>query len=381
MKIVTPLAPLSSVPSGACRSNGGCEFAYVLENPRTVIYELNLRTLTCNYVSSGVLGVLGYRVDQLISGAVKLAADLIPPEDFLYLRRKIGRLIESGATSAPAPQLEYRVQTAHRGLRWVADSPCVVFGADGRAEAIRGNISDITKQKEDAMKLREMSGQLQSVREQERRRLGRELHDSTAQNLCALSFSLTLLKKASSFGEAERTLIAELDHITRECQREIGTISYLLHPPYLVELGLVEALRQFTTGFAARSGVELTLNLQPLLHRLPLRSEIALFRIVQEALSNIHRHSKSPAASISLGHNQAGIRLEIADSGFGMTHDAQFNPGVGICGMRERMAELCGGLEICTGPRGTSVVATLPLSASRRELIRVEVEPEMDGGS
>ena len=64
-----------------------------------------------------------------------------------------------------------------------------------------------------------------------------------------------------------------------------------------------------------------------------------------------------------------------------MTHDAQFNPGVGICGMRERMAELCGGLEICTGPRGTSVVATLPLSASRRELIRVEVEPEMDGGS
>jgi signal transduction histidine kinase len=143
-------------------------------------------------------------------------------------------------------------------------------------------------------------------------------------------------------------------------------MSYLLHPPLLDEVGLVSAVREYTDGFAARSGIRVTLDLPPSLDRLPTEAETTLFRVMQESLANIHRHSGSASAAIRLTLEDGGVRLEVRDAGHGippgkMGEDGVSGMGVGIRGMIERVHQLGGQLRVDTGPTGTTVTATLPL--------------------
>jgi two-component system, NarL family, sensor kinase len=147
----------------------------------------------------------------------------------------------------------------------------------------------------------------------------------------------------------------------------VRTMSYLLHPPLLDEVGLVSAVREYTDGFAARSGIRVSLDLPPSLGRLPTEAETALFRVMQESLANIHRHSGSPTAGVRLAIEDGSIRLVVNDAGHGIPPEkwgkdgSVSGMGVGIRGMTERVHQLGGQLHVDTGPTGTTVTATLPL--------------------
>ncbi|HXC11186.1 MAG TPA: histidine kinase [Steroidobacteraceae bacterium] len=218
--------------------------------------------------------------------------------------------------------------------------------------------------------LHELAATLVHVQDDERRRVGRELHDSTGQCLVALELSLTRLARMTEEGpNPVHTRVEECVTLARKCSTEIRTASYLLHPPLLDEIGLLSALRWLADGLRQRSGIEIELELPDSLERLPPEHELAIFRVAQEALTNVHRHSKSPSVAIRLFERDGAVIMEVEDVGHGIlvaglsgkvTDAAAL--GVGLAGMRERMRQLGGSLTVHTDPRGTCVQAKLPLA-------------------
>ena len=233
------------------------------------------------------------------------------------------------------------------------------------------DISEL-KQAEDA--LRHLSGRLMELQDQERRRLARELHDSIGQCLTAIKINLDILDHGAAdvkLGERARKALSEALTLVEQCFADTRTISYLLHPPLLDERGLASALSWYCDGFAERSGIELSMELPDEGLRFPQPLETTLFRIVQECLTNIHRHSGSSTAGIRLRRDGEHVRLEVSDQGNGMPHTEleRCNGsarvlGVGIAGMRERVRQLGGQLVIDSSPRGTVVRAILPLGGT-----------------
>ena len=214
------------------------------------------------------------------------------------------------------------------------------------------------------------------LEDEERRRLARELHDTTAQELAAISMNLAVLKaRAPELTAGAQEILAETAALTDRCAREIRTMSYLLHPPAIEALGLAGAGRDYADGFARRSGIRVDLQISGDLGRLPAATELALFRVLQESLANIHRHSGSRTASIRLERTTGRVRLEVRDKGRGMNWvegiSAEGSPasglGVGILGMRERMRHLGGQLQIESDAQGTCVVAIAPLEAQTNQ--------------
>ncbi len=216
--------------------------------------------------------------------------------------------------------------------------------------------------------LRQLSARLLRVQDDERRRIARDLHDSTGQIVALLGMNLYSLEM-----EAEKTSpelakgIAENIHIVKQVSGEIRTISYLLHPPLLDEMGLVSALRWYVEGFSQRSGVQVSLELVSDFGRLCPELETAIFRVIQECLTNIHRHSESPTAAIRIYESSGSLVLEVEDKGKGISpqkQSAAAAPGVGLRGMRERIKDFRGELEIASDEKGTRVKVTVPLAAA-----------------
>lgn len=210
---------------------------------------------------------------------------------------------------------------------------------------------------------RKLSARLLHLQDEERRRLSRELHDSTGQHLAAAKMVLSSLK---SEHKDERKYSECMDLVDRSL-REIRTISHLLHPSGLEEAGFSTAARWYTEEFAKRSGVDVQVAIADLPNRLPREFELALFRVLQEGLANIHRHSKSRTARVAFEASATKLTLTIQDQGVGMSRDLldQFrstgSAGVGLAGMRERVRELGGNLEITSNPQGTALRVTIPL--------------------
>jgi PAS domain S-box-containing protein len=223
--------------------------------------------------------------------------------------------------------------------------------------------------------LRELSARLLRVQDDERRRIARDLHDSTGQSLALLSMNLSAME-----AEANRTnptllkSLTENEELVRRISSELRTLSYLLHPPLLEEMGLETALRWYVDGFGQRSNIQTSLDLSADLGRLPQDMEITLFRIIQECLTNIHRHSESPTASIRLSRCSGGISLEVRDAGKGIAPEkldkivSSGDSGVGLRGMRERIKGLCGDLAIESNSRGTGIRVTIPVTAPEQVL-------------
>ncbi|HET7785276.1 MAG TPA: MEDS domain-containing protein [Myxococcales bacterium] len=216
--------------------------------------------------------------------------------------------------------------------------------------------------------LRTLANRLMHTQDDERRRIAAMLHDTTAQDLAALKMLLGRLGRAADrLDDGEHNALSESISLVDRSIAEIRTVSYLLHPPLLDTAGLVSALRWYAGGFAERSGIEVDLDLSENFERLPLATETVLFRIVQEALTNIHRHSGSETASIRLQRHAGMLMLEIADRGHGIPRAALKQitggggAGVGIAGMSERIHELGGRLEVASSDRGTAVRVWLPL--------------------
>ncbi len=221
--------------------------------------------------------------------------------------------------------------------------------------------------------LRELSGEVLRIQDEERRRIARELHDGTGQTLAALKMALAVLEKSFPL-IADSPALKEVRQFSDEALREIRTTSYLLHPPLLDETGLESALRWFTTGYSERSNVETSVIMDGENERLPAEYELCLFRVAQECLTNIHRHSGSKTAIVRLKYTDATIQLEVIDQGQGVSEDLQRkiaygeSAGVGLRGMRERVRKLNGRMEIQSGRSGTTVTVLLPiLRDSKRE--------------
>ena len=235
---------------------------------------------------------------------------------------------------------------------------------------LEARVKERTAELEEAeQRLRALNNRLLRAQDEERRRLARELHDSAGQLLVALSMNLVPLEQSlAKLNPQLNKLAASSVGLVDELSKELRTMSHLLHPPLLDEAGLKSALRWYVEGFAERSGIQVDLHLDPQLPRLTQEVETTIFRIVQESLTNIHRHSGSKNASLRVDYDAQTTRVEIRDEGKGI---AQFNAaknmpsraGVGIQGMQERVRQLQGKFEIKSGPTGTAVIVILPNGA------------------
>jgi len=219
--------------------------------------------------------------------------------------------------------------------------------------------------------LRELSGRLQQMRDEERRQIARELHDSVGQLLAALSMNLVAVQRqADKLDSAGARAVSENAAMVEQISREIRTISHLLHPPLLDVAGLASALRWYVDGFSERSNIKVNLDIPEEFGRLSEEMEIAIFRMVQECLTNIHRHSGGMSAAIRVHEEDHRILVEVRDKGKGIPVEQQLQisssgrTGVGFRGMRERLGQLGGTLEIQSSRGGTTVTAILPLPAA-----------------
>jgi PAS domain S-box-containing protein len=237
--------------------------------------------------------------------------------------------------------------------------------ADGLEVQVQERTQELQQRNRDVLEhsqqLRELWKRLVRTQDEERRHIARELHDSVGQYLAALSM---VLEAAKSKGSDNRK-IEEAAQITNSCIVEIRTLSHLLHPPLLEEAGLASAIDWYVEGFAARSGIRAKLEITEPLGLLGQDIELALFRVLQESLTNVHRHSGSNTVAIRLDADSRQVRLEIEDQGKGGANGLA-RPGVGIVGMRERVENLAGELEISSKESGTCVRVVLPLASASR---------------
>jgi PAS domain S-box-containing protein len=228
--------------------------------------------------------------------------------------------------------------------------------------------TDISERKRAEELLRSLSARLLQTQDEERRRIARELHDSAGQLLVGLDINLvTVSRESDKLSSNAARALAESMGLVKELSAELRNISHLLHPPLLDEAGLPAAIRWYVERFSHRSRISVQVHLACDLGRLPREIETTIFRIVQESLTNVHRHSGSSTAEVRLLRESGRITVEICDDGKGLetkdyrTYSGLVTPGVGIQGMRERVRQLGGRFDIRSGETGTSVTATLPL--------------------
>ncbi|MHB8218561.1 MAG: sensor histidine kinase [Candidatus Sulfotelmatobacter sp.] len=218
-----------------------------------------------------------------------------------------------------------------------------------------------------------LSQRLLKVQDDERRKLARDLHDSTGQTLAALKISVSFLQENCKKDDDTMAIVADVAQLADRAIEEIRTMSYLLHPPLLDEVGFNCAAEWYVEGFAKRSGTHVLLDLRIPSERMPMRVEIALFRVLQESLTNVHRHAAASEVTVSFRPQPDSVVLEIRDFGRGIAADrllrlreTSAETGVGLAGMRERLYELDGELEIESAGNGTTLRATVPLPRTTR---------------
>ena len=223
-------------------------------------------------------------------------------------------------------------------------------------------------QRENVRSSRALSARILELQDVERRRIARELHDSVGQYLVGLKINLEqLLGTRANLSPAHEKLLAETIDLAERSMLEVRTISHLLHPPLLDEVGLESAIRWYADGFAQRCALKVSLDLDPITNRLPKEVELALFRVLQESLTNVHRHAGAKSIEVILTCSTGHLVLSVIDDGRGISSEVlkRFRSGrasgVGLAGMRERLAELDGTLEVERSSNGTVVRATIPV--------------------
>lgn len=265
--------------------------------------------------------------------------------------------------------MEYRLRHHSGQYRWILDRGVPRYTADGMFEGYVGACLDIHDRKEATERIRmaDESLRLLRVQDEERRHIAREFHDSAGQTLTALTLSLAeLVQKAERIAPELAKEGKEVEEVVQQLHREIRTTSYLLHPPLLDEAGIKPALSWYVQGVVERSGIAIDFDISDDFGRLPAEMELAIFRIVQECLTNIHRHAESKIARIRVAREKASVRIEVRDEGKGISPQrlAQIQTqgaGVGISGIRERLRRFRAEMKIESNGSGTVVSATIPI--------------------
>jgi signal transduction histidine kinase len=234
-------------------------------------------------------------------------------------------------------------------------------------ELLRAKVRVFAELHRKTRQLEILNARITCLQEEERRRIARELHDSVGQLLAAITMNHAIVDAESHklSSECARTVL-ENSQMVDEVSKQIRTISYLLHPPLLDEAGLAPALRVYVEGFSRRSRISTDLEISADFGRLAEQIEISAFRLVQECLTNIHRHSGSLTAAIRITRENSTLRIRIEDAGKGFSAEdplsSKIQVGVGIQGIRERLRQLGGTLQIESGPCGTTVLAVIPIT-------------------
>jgi len=313
-------------------------------------------------VNQAFCQITGYTERELV---LRDFTSITHPDD---LARNVDLMRQILSGMIPSYVIEKRYIHKHGGVVWVRISVSVLRDSKRQPQRMIALVEDITERKQAEESLRELSGRMLQLQDEERRRLARELHDGTAQNLAALGMNLGIVDQAAAALDAgARKALGESVALADQCIRELRTFSYLLHPPVLDNLGLSSALTWYIEGFRQRSGIAAKLEIAADLGRLPQELELMLFRIVQESLSNIHRHSGSRTATIRIARYAKEVVMQISDQGHGMAPNLNDGDvslarvGVGIAAMRERVRHMGGRLEIRSLPKGTDVEVVAPL--------------------
>ena len=314
--------------------------------------------------------LFGYKAQEAIGQSITM---LIPPDRQQEEPEIIARL-----TRGEHVDHFETVRVRKDGtMRDVSLTVSPVKNAAGRIVGASKMARDITERKkaEKAIKERELSARLLKLQDEERRRIARELHDGVGQLLAAMSMNASRIDGEKSKLSPDTERCAEENvKLIQQVSADIRTVSYLLHPPLLDEMGLHSALKWFIDGFSERSNITANLELPADWERLPRDYELCLFRIAQECLTNIHRHSGSLTASVRLLRSPREITLEVSDEGKGVNQETQAKissgetAGVGLRGMRERIRQFGGNLEIRSNGHGATVIATVPFEESARSV-------------
>jgi len=288
------------------------------------------------------IGVFTERAQRLVEGIGRHAAIAI---DNAHLFEEVSRARAEAQAGAE------RLRTWSEGLE---------IEVRHRTEELEQQNVEILRQAE---QLRELSSRLLKTQDDERRHIARELHDSAGQNITALGMNLAVIAKENP---TARKALAVAQNMVRQLSNEIRTTSYLLHPPLLDESGLSQAIQWYVGGLKERSGLAVEFHIPEDFSRLSADLELAIFRIVQECLTNIHRHSDSKTATIHISRNPGNISLKIQDQGKGISPEKLAviktqRISVGITGMRERALHFKGVLDIESNAMGTTVLVTFPI--------------------
>lgn len=336
----------------------GREFSTLVENSPDLISQLD-RNLRFLYVSRSVQTLFGIPGQDFIGKTVRELG--IPLHDCPGFDESCKQVFETGQRV----DREFTYGERAYNVRIIPE-----VDMEGHVECVMCIDRDVTERKNIERDLRLLSARLLDIRDEERKRISRELHDSTAQNLFALDIGLAHLIQTTLDPEF-RDRLTECKTLCEQARKEIRTLSYLLHPPMLDEGGLVSAIKWYIEGFSRRSGITVGFQTSSATNgiQLPLDVQTDLFRIVQESLANVHRHSGSRVAMVTLDEREDQVMLRIRDWGSGIQewNHATLQPssiGVGISGMRERMSQLGGRLEIESGKSGTTIRGVVPLANS-----------------
>jgi len=293
-------------------------------------------------------------------------------------RKKAGDTVAVALTISPVKERDGRIVGASKIARDITERKLAEAQLkavhDDLENRVRERTAEFQEKNEELTKqtqlVRDLSARLLQAQDAERRRIARELHDSVGQLLAAISMNIsTVATEKEKLSPQAEQCVEENQKLVAQILTEIRTLSHLLHPPLLDEIGLESAIRWFADGFTQRSKIDVSLDIPPSgLARLTEDLEIAIFRIVQESLTNIHRHSGSPTARIRLAQEDGHVHCKISDDGAGMPPEKQLElnshgvMGVGIRGMRERIRQLGGSLQIESNGNGTAVSVSLPVS-------------------
>lgn len=335
-----------------------------------VIYLFDLKSRGIRFSTGQHNMPLGYDPAEIAEMGDQMIPRLIHPDDVARVQAHVAGL--ANLPDGEIATVGYRV--LHRNGRYRHHlSRNIVFSRDsaGDAELVLGVAEDSTDQDRMEEEVRALSERLLTLQIEERRRIAQELHDSTAQHLTAAGLALSRLvinlpKMDPRSEEAAqlRQARADIEESLREAKQEIRVLSYLLHPPVIESQGLREAVRNFALGFGERAGLDVAVRIGEGTELIDDDVSIALFRVCQEALANVHRHARATKVAVGLEVGESAITLSVSDDGIGFD-EARLNGsgsvGIGLAGMRERMLRLGGSVEIGGGDSGASLVATVAL--------------------